>query len=70
MTILRIKKCKYCHRYAELVERNGGWNVVCYYAHPIHAAEDNKPWCNKYAYDGILYETPNEAIVEWNKINS
>lgn len=68
MSILKINKCKQCKRKAVLTDRKGGWTVDCYYSHPFHAVEDNKKWCDV-AFSGKLFNTPNEAILDWNKEN-
>jgi hypothetical protein len=75
MTIMRINKCKKCHRIAELTERNGGWTVDCRYSNVIVAVESGQSWCDveherlKTSNYGILKDTPNEAILHWNRNN-
>jgi len=68
--ILRPIKCKYCKRRTELTERTGGWTVDCYYSHPIHCAEDGESWCDAWEREDLgLFDTPNDAITNWNKFN-
>lgn len=68
MTILRIRPCKRCRRRGELKELVGGWEVFCYYSHPIHCVENNEDWCDVMD-SGELHDSPHSAIFIWNVDN-
>ena len=60
-------KCPYCNRMALLQECAGGWMVYCHYSNPWHAMEDKKLWCDEGDHPE-LFDTPNEAIEDWNNM--
>lgn len=69
---LKMCKCKYCRRHAELTSRKGGWTVDCYYSDKMNAVIDRVRWCEQAHNDdnsGKLFDSPNEAIKAWNESN-
>ena len=62
-----MNECTHCNRKALLQECVGGWIVYCYYSHPIYCVEDKEGWCDGNDHPE-LFDTPNEAIEDWNKM--
>lgn len=65
--ILSPIDCKFCGRRPVLTERNGGWTVDCKNISPLISPHT---FCKGgYERMGELFDTPNEAIINWNNEN-
>jgi len=72
-SVLRPVDCKFCGGYSELTHRAGGWTVDCKNADPfasVFGAIKSGIFCKDgYERECVLFDTPNDAIINWNKDN-